>query len=67
MLIIMLSAILRQFDLVLAEDQHLDWLVNVNLMPASEPMILISKEISSNGGRLRGPVAELVRFACLDA
>ena len=67
MLIIMLSTILRRFDLVLAEDQHLDWLVNVNLMPASEPMILISKEISSNGGRLRGPVAELVRFACLDA
>jgi cytochrome P450 len=66
MLLVILSAILRRFDLVLAEDQPLDWQVHVNLMPASEPMMLISREMPLKGGRLLGPVSELVRFAYLD-
>ena len=60
-----LAYILSRYELVLADDQEIDWKISVNLMPLNQPTMLIlapPKGKITIGGRLRGPVSDLVRF-----
>ena len=65
MLLRLLTAILRRYDIVLAADQELDWKINITMMPAQEPVVRIlaaQSECAAVGGRLNGPVADLIHF-----
>lgn len=58
-----IAFLLRRYDLVLSKDQEIDWRIHVNLMPSAEPMMRIraaQQTMAENGGRLRGPVADLI-------
>jgi cytochrome P450 len=73
-LLSVLARLLHRFDVVLARDQDLDWTMNVNLMPAAEPIVFFlpasSRCGSARGGQLGGPVATLAltpRTACAHA
>jgi cytochrome P450 len=65
-LAIALTAILGRFDCVLAEDQEIDWNINVNLMPTSDPAMRIDSRQQRQGGRLTGPVSQLVHLPPFD-
>jgi cytochrome P450 len=60
-----LSALLERFDLVLSEDQAVDWRVHIMFMPSADPWVTVrpagAKEPHA-GGMLLGPVARLLRF-----
>lgn len=62
-----MERLLAKFDLILAEDQSIDWKVDVTFKPSVEPMIrifpLLAQSAPPRGGRLLGPVADLVRFS----
>jgi cytochrome P450 len=63
LLIAILSSILMRYDVVLVADQALDWKINITLMPAQEPIVRFlpaQMQHAVVGGRLRGPVADLV-------
>ena len=64
-----LSFLLERFDLVLSGDQPVDWRVHIMFMPSSDPSITIlpADTAESSGGRLLGPIGQLLRFAELDA
>jgi cytochrome P450 len=65
LLVAILSSMLMRYDVVLAADHALDWKINITLMPAQEPIVRFLPAQMQNpavGGRLRGPVAELVRY-----
>ena len=65
MLVRLLTSILGRYDFVLAADQELDWKINITMMPGQEPVIRIlatPPDRATLGGRLNGPVADLVRF-----
>lgn len=57
-----LGLLMPQYELVLAYDQEVDWQVNIIFMPASDPTMTVRgpAESTSIGGRLLGPVSELV-------
>ena len=59
-----LAAILLKYELVLANDQEIDWQVHIIFMPASEPImnLQIPDATRSDGGKLLGPVRELIRW-----
>jgi len=65
-----LAALIERFDVVLSADQSVDWRVHIMFMPRSDPTVRIfSVEAGQmrTGGKLRGPVAELIRFTDRDA
>lgn len=59
-----LSRLLTHFDLVLDEDQEIDWRIHIMLMPVGDVMMRVADPNNPIGkrGKLLGPVAELVRF-----
>ena len=59
-----LRSLLRQFELVLAYDQEVDWQVNIIFMPKSDPIMTVREpgELTSTGGKLSGPVSKLINL-----
>lgn len=57
-MVLALACIYRSFAPVLATDQHVDWLVDVNLMP--HPDVLVCRERGLPPARLQGPVREVL-------
>src|SRR5262249_27510852 len=61
-----LARMISEYDIVLSSDQYVDWKMDVTLMPSSDPMVrfipmtVLDKKVCG-GGRLNGPVAELVK------
>ncbi|WP_129271390.1 cytochrome P450 [Bradyrhizobium betae] len=65
LLVAILSSMLSRYDVVLAADQALDWKINITLMPAQEPIVRFlpaQMQYDVAGGRVHGPVAELMRY-----
>ncbi len=65
LLVSTLTSILARYDVVLAADQVLDWKMNITMMPAQEPIVRflpVQPQRTAAGGRLSGPVADLVSF-----
>jgi len=54
------AKLLAGYDPVLPVPRRLDWSVNVTLMPAGDPMVLLAEPGSPVGGILSGPAAELL-------
>jgi cytochrome P450 len=60
-----LSGLLERFDLVLSEDQAVDWRVHIMFMPSSDPSVAVLPAGAKGpqaGGTLLGAVAQLLRF-----
>lgn len=59
-----LAAILPRYELMLANDQEIDWQVHIIFMPASEPIMNLQIPDATNvgGGKLLGPVRKLIRW-----
>jgi cytochrome P450 len=59
-----LAILLQRHDLVLADDQEIDWRIHIQLMPRNEPLMTIQTpgESTSSAGKLLGPVADLISF-----
>ena len=58
-----LAVLLGRYDVVLDGDQDVDWIMNVNLMPANDPVMVLRAPAAgaiARGGRLGGPVAGLL-------
>jgi cytochrome P450 len=58
-----LAFLLARCDLVLEDDQRVDWRINIMLMPASDPSMTIravQRNASTSAGKLLGSVGELV-------
>lgn len=58
-----LKCALARFDLVLSEDQGIDWRLHIIFMPSPDPICAIHAAGSVSrdiGGRLRGPVSDLL-------
>ena len=57
-----LAFLLQHFDLVLAFDQEVDWKIDIVLLPENDPLMSIRKPeaTSTSGGKLIGPVRELI-------
>lgn len=57
-----LKCLMSRCDLVLAEDQEIDWSIHVMLTPSSDPLMKMNlgSDSSSKGGKLLGPVSELI-------
>ncbi|WP_404526081.1 cytochrome P450 [Bradyrhizobium diazoefficiens] len=65
LLVAILSSMLLRFDVVLAANQALDWKINITLVPAQEPIVRFlpaQLQHAAEGGRLRGPVADLLHY-----
>jgi cytochrome P450 len=61
------SALLARHDPVLPGPYRLDWLMNVTLLPAGDPLVLLAEPGAPVGaGVLRGPAAELLNPARSD-
>ena len=62
-----LAVLIPRYELVLAADQEIDWRIHIMLMPRNEPLMSVRAPGASaiSGGRLRGPVGELIKLdAC---
>lgn len=59
-----LASLLRRYELVLSSDQEIDWQVDIILMPENDPIMEIQSPGTTplEGGKLRGPVSELIRI-----
>ncbi|HEX8178051.1 MAG TPA: cytochrome P450 [Pyrinomonadaceae bacterium] len=60
-----LTLIIPRYELVLAEDQALDWRIHIMFMPRTEPIMTVGAVgvETPKAGRLCGPLNELVSFA----
>jgi len=64
-----LAGLTRQYELVLTEDQAIDWRIHIQFMPSNEPLMTIreaSGSTSQGGGALRGTVSHLLKFESSD-
>jgi cytochrome P450 len=63
-----LSFLMQRYELVLADDQQIDWRVHIIFMPSNEPIITVQASRTSSlqkAGKLLGAVGELVSLdAC---
>lgn len=59
-----LALLMPRYDLVLAEDQEIDWRIHIMFMPKSDPTMTVCApgESTLRGGKLLGPVSDLVSF-----
>jgi cytochrome P450 len=59
-----LARLLREYEIVLADDQEIDWQVQINFMPASDPIMKLHSPGAAGvkAGRLLGPVCDLISF-----
>lgn len=57
-----LASLIPRYELVLAEDQEIDWRINTMFMPRNEPIMTVSApgESTPRAGKLLGPVGELL-------
>ena len=57
-----LASLIPRYELVLAEDQEIDWRINTMFMPRDEPIMTISApgEPAPRAGKLLGPVGDLL-------
>jgi len=57
-----LAFLMPRYELVLAEDQEIDWRIHIMFMPRNEPIMHVSAPGVStlSGGKLLGPVADLI-------
>jgi unspecific monooxygenase len=59
------AVFLSRFDLVLAHDQAIDWEMNVNLTPTTEPVVELrapGPDEISEGARAGGPFGQLLNI-----
>jgi cytochrome P450 len=57
------TALLGSYDVVLADDQYIDWWMNVTLMPSTDPVMSLRQFGDQQvpvGGRLLGPARTLI-------
>lgn len=62
-----LAVLMPRYDLVLADDQEIDWRIHIMFMPRNDPIMSVRAPSTSTltGGKLIGPVADLVSLdAC---
>jgi hypothetical protein len=59
-----LAVVMPRFELVLADDQEIDWRIHIMFMPRNDPVMNVraAGAADARAGRLRGPVAELVNL-----
>jgi cytochrome P450 len=58
-----LAFLLPSFDLVLSSDQEIDWKIDIVLLPENDATMVIREPgTTSKGGKLRGPVRELIEL-----
>jgi cytochrome P450 len=59
-----LAWLVPRYELVLADDQEVDWRIQIQFMPRNDPImrVRIPSASDSRGGKLLGPVADLVSF-----
>lgn len=59
-----LASLLSRYDLVLANDQEIDWRLHIQFMPRNDPIITVqaSSASSSRAGKLLGPINELIKL-----
>ena len=58
-----LAFLLPSFDLVLSADQEIDWKIDIVLLPENDPVMVIREPgPASKGGKLMGPVRELIEL-----
>jgi cytochrome P450 len=57
-----LAFLMPRYELVLAEDQEIDWRIHIMFMPRNEPIMTVSAPGVSTlkGGKLLGPVGDLI-------
>ena len=57
-----LAFLMPRYELVLNEDQQIDWRIHIMFMPRNEPIMSVSVPgaSTSSGGKLLGPVADLI-------
>ena len=57
-----LAFLMPRYDLVLAEDQEIDWRIHIIFMPRNDPIMTLSTPGGStfSEGKLLGPVADLI-------
>jgi len=56
--------LMRDYDLVLAHDQSVDWRLHIMLMPSTAVTLAIRevRDSPATGGKLLGPVADLINL-----
>jgi cytochrome P450 len=62
-LVSLLARIIREFGVVFAAEEAIDWKMHINLMPAEDPAVRFAptgSALESSGLRLRGPVIDLI-------
>ncbi len=59
-----LAVMLREHELVLADDQEIDWQVHIIFMPASDPVMKVQLPATTDvkAGKLLGPVRDLIHL-----
>lgn len=59
-----LAFLLERYDPVLAFDQEVDWKIDIVLLPANDPLMLLHEPHATpaRGGKLIGPVHELINL-----
>ena len=64
-----LVCLTQQYELVLTEDQAIDWRIHIQFMPSNEPLMtvrVIRMSHSSESGTLLGTVSHLLKFGSSD-
>jgi cytochrome P450 len=64
MIKIALAALMRRYELVLADDQEIDWRIHIQFMPRNDPAMSVQTAgaTMSAAGKLFGPVGDLVNL-----
>jgi cytochrome P450 len=57
-----LALLITRAELVLAEDQEIDWRIHIMFMPRNEPIMTVNAPgvLNARAGKLLGPISELV-------
>lgn len=57
-----LALLIRRYELVLADDQEIDWRIHIQFMPKNDPVMTVGAPGLSTlrAGKLLGPVADLI-------
>jgi cytochrome P450 len=57
-----LARLIREYEIVLADDQEMDWQINIIFMPGSDPIMKLHSPGAAGvkAGRLLGPIRDLI-------
>jgi cytochrome P450 len=65
---VVLALLIPRYEIVLADDQEIDWRIHIMFMPRNEPIMTVSAPSTSTpkAGKLLGPVSELISFGAIN-